>query len=220
MNIADIRQEYVRAGLSEADAHADPFRQFERWFKDALEAGLPLPNAMTLATVSAGGSPSARVVLLKGIEPQDPGQERIAEQGFVFYTNYDSRKGRELAAMPAACLVFLWSELERQVRIDGRVEKMPGTACDEYWRSRPIGARHSAWASAQSVIVPDRAALENALQAVRARYGEDPPRPPHWGGYRVVPHALEFWQGRADRLHDRLLYRRSGRGWTIERLAP
>jgi pyridoxamine 5'-phosphate oxidase len=210
MNIADLRQEYMRAGLAEADAHADPFAQFERWFKDALAAELPLANAMTLATVTAGGAPDARVVLLKGV---DGG-------GFVFYTNYDSRKGRQLAARPEACLVFLWVELERQVRIEGRVEKVSQQESDAYFLSRPVGARLSARASSQSEAVPDRNFLDQALEREKQVHGEKPPRPPHWGGYRVIPSQIEFWQGRANRLHDRLLYRRHHDAWKIERLAP
>jgi pyridoxamine 5'-phosphate oxidase len=210
MNIADLRQEYMRAGLSEADAQRDPIRQFELWFKDALDAGLPLPNAMTLATVDASGAPAARVVLLKGIE----------DGGFVFYTSYASRKARELAARGAACLVFLWAELERQVRIEGGVAKVAGPDSDRYYASRPLGARLSAWASEQSERVASRAFLEERLQEMRRRFGEAPPRPPHWGGYRVVPQAIEFWQGRADRLHDRLLYLKNATGWTLQRLAP
>lgn len=200
----------MRCGLAEASAHADPFRQFERWFEDALRARLPLPNAMTLATVTREGAPSARVVLLKGIE----------RGAFVFYSSYLSRKGRELEARAAACLVCFWPELERQVRIEGGVEKAGGLESDDYYASRPLGARLSAWASAQSERVADRAALEAALEAARKRYGDLPPRPPHWGGYRVIPATFEFWQGRADRLHDRLLYRREASHWKIERLAP
>lgn len=210
MNIASLRQEYMREGLSEASADPDPIRQFERWFADAMRAGLPLPNAMTLATVTNSGAPSARVVLLKGVE----------QGGFAFYTNYLSRKGHELAAKPSACLVFLWSELERQVRIEGSVEKVTARESDAYFASRPAGARLSAWASSQSAAVPSRDILEKAMADARKRHGDNPPRPPHWGGYRVLPREIEFWQGRADRLHDRLLYRHSGSTWTIERLAP
>ena len=210
MNIADLRQEYMRAGLSEAQADADPLRQFERWFEDALRAKLPLPNAMTLATVTAAGAPSARIVLLKGVE----------QGGFVFYTNYLSRKGRELDRSARACLLLLWSDLERQVRIDGAVEKVTPSESDAYYATRPLGARLSAWASAQSAAVPSRETLEKALEQARARHGDRPRRPPHWGGYRVVPREIEFWQGRADRLHDRLVYRRKGDSWAIERLAP
>ncbi|MGQ0544024.1 MAG: pyridoxamine 5'-phosphate oxidase [Betaproteobacteria bacterium] len=210
MNIASLRQEYMREGLSEASADADPLRQFERWLGDALRAGVPLPNAMTLATVTAAGAPAARIVLLKGIE----------RGGFSFYTNYLSRKGRELEARHSACLLFLWSELERQVRIEGSVEKVTAAESDAYFATRPLGARLSAWASAQSERVSSRTVLEEAMAGARERYGDDPPRPPHWGGYRLAPQAIEFWQGRADRLHDRLLYRHSGDTWTIERLAP
>jgi len=197
-------------GLSEADADPDPFAQFERWMRDAIDAGLPLANAMTLASVSAQGTPDARAVLLKGV---DGG-------GFVFYTNYLSRKGRQLEVNRAACLVFLWSAIERQVRIEGTVEKIATAESDAYFASRPLGARIAAWASAQSERVADRAALESSLQQMKARHGDDPPRPPHWGGYRLTPSAIEFWQGRENRLHDRLLYRRAEGAWTIERLAP
>jgi pyridoxamine 5'-phosphate oxidase len=210
MNIADLRQEYMRAGLSEAQADADPLRQFERWFEDALRAKLPLPNAMTLATVTPSGAPSARIVLLKGLE----------QGGFVFYTNYLSRKGRELERNAKACLVLLWSDLERQVRIDGTVQKVTSAESDAYYATRPLGARHSAWASAQSETVSSRETLEKAMADTKARHGENPSRPPHWGGYRVIPLEIEFWQGRSDRLHDRLRYRRAGTSWTIERLSP
>jgi pyridoxamine 5'-phosphate oxidase len=210
MNVADLRQEYMRAGLSEAQADHDPIRQFESWFEDAIRAQLPLPNAMTLATADAAGTPSARVVLLKGVE----------SGGFVFYTNYFSRKGRELELRPAACTVFLWSELERQVRIEGAVVRVSAEESDAYYATRPLGARLSAWASAQSEPVRERSALEKLFTEKQLELGAQPPRPPHWGGYRLVPQAIEFWQGRADRLHDRLLYRRQGKSWTIERLAP
>src|SRR5262245_17915886 len=210
MNIADLRQEYMRAGLAEADAHADPFVQFERWFKDALDAKLPLANAMTLATVTKDGAPDARAVLLKGVD----------NGGFVFYTNYESRKGRQLAARPQACLMFLWTQLERQVRIEGRVGKVSAKESDEYFASRPAGARLSARASVQSSVVPDRSFLESSVQKEKAAHGDNPPRPDNWGGYRVIPERIEFWQGRENRLHDRLLYTRGGGAWKIERLAP
>ncbi len=211
VNIAEMRQEYMRAGLSEADADANPIKQFESWFQDALQAGVPLPNAATLATVTAQGAPSARVVLLKGVE----------EGGFVFYTNYRSRKGRELEARPAACLVFLWAELERQVRIEGATAKVSERDSDAYFATRPLGSRLSAWASPQSEGVPNRLALEKSMEEAKKKHGGAPPRPPHWGGYRIAPASIEFWQGRADRLHDRLLYTRSASGaWNIQRLAP
>lgn len=210
MNPASLRQEYMRASLSEADVATDPLQQFQRWFDEALSAGLPTVNAMTLATVDAAGAPSARIVLLKGID----------QNGFVFYTNYQSRKGRELAANPRASLVFHWIDLEREVRIDGRVEKVTATESDEYFASRPLGSRHAAIASPQSETVTSRAVLEARFAAAAADHGETPARPAHWGGYRVIPSQIEFWQGRPSRLHDRLLYTRSGDRWTLSRLAP
>jgi pyridoxamine 5'-phosphate oxidase len=210
MDLANLRQEYMRAGLAEADALADPLAQFERWFGDALAAGLPLANAMTLATVAGTGAPDARVVLLKGVE----------DGGFVFYTNYESRKGRQLAARAEACLVFLWTQLERQVRVEGGVAKVSAAESDAYFATRPAGSRLSAWASPQSSVVAGRAALEESVAARRRQFGDDPPRPPHWGGYRLAPARIEFWQGRENRLHDRLLYTRGADGWTRERLAP
>ena len=210
MRIADIRQEYMRAGLVEKDIAADPFKQFDRWFHDALKAELPLPNAMTLATATPPGRPSARQVLLKGVDAR----------GFVFYTNYASRKARELAANPYAALVFAWAELERQVRIEGAVEKVSAEESDAYFDSRPLGSRLGAWASPQSMVLPDRLTLATKVAAIVLRYGKHPPRPLHWGGYRVLPEAIEFWQGRRNRLHDRLLYTKQAAGWKIERLAP
>ena len=200
----------MRAGLAEAEAHPDPLLQFERWFKDALAAQLPLANAMTLATVSPEGAPDARVVLLKGVD----------DGAFVFYTNYQSSKGRQLAARPEACLVFLWTQLERQVRIEGRVERVSSSDSEKYFLSRPAGARLSASASAQSEVVPDRSHLEIQVEKLKKQFGEHPPRPAHWGGYRVMPSRIEFWQGRENRLHDRLLYTLAGGTWKIARLAP
>ena len=210
--MADLRKEYTRAGLRETDAAPDPIEQFHRWFEEVLAAGLHEPNAMTLATATSDGRPAARVVLLKGFD----------ERGFVFYTNYEGRKGRELEENPYCALVFYWGELERQVRIEGRAGRVSGEESEAYYRSRPLGSRLGAWVSEQSRPVGDRATLEERLRELEDEYeGREVPRPPFWGGYRVEPEAIEFWQGRENRLHDRLLYRReSDQSWSIERLQP
>jgi pyridoxamine 5'-phosphate oxidase len=206
-----VRDEYTRAGLTEADADVNPIVEFNRWFDDAVAAELRHPNAMTLATVDAEGRPSARVVLLKGVD----------ERGFVFFTNYESRKGRELAARPVASLVFFWCELERQVRVDGTVTKASDDESDAYFATRPYGSQIGAWASEQSAVVASREVLEARARELEVRFaGGEVPRPDHWGGYRVAPVAIEFWQGRPNRLHDRLRYRLEGGVWTRERLAP
>ena len=210
MNIADLRQETMRESLDENDVARDPLQQFDRWFNEAVKAQMPLVNAMTLATASAAARPSARIVLLKGVD----------HGGFVFFTNYKSRKGRELTANPAAALLFHWTELEREVRIEGRVEKISTQESDDYFGTRPLGSRQAAIASPQSKAVANRAALETLFAEVEKRHGEQTPRPAQWGGYRLLPDAVEFWQGRANRLHDRVLYTRKARGWKIERLAP
>jgi pyridoxamine 5'-phosphate oxidase len=210
MNIADLRQEYMRESLDEQNVARDPLEQFDRWFTEAVTAKMPMLNSMTLATVSTDGQPAARIVLLKGVDAR----------GFVFYTNYASRKGMELAANPAAALLFHWTELEREVRIDGRVEKVSAQESDDYFSSRPLGSRHAAIASPQSAVVPNRAVLEARFADAEKSHGAAPARPPQWGGYRVLPAAIEFWQGRPNRLHDRLLYSRADDGWKIERLAP
>lgn len=210
MNIAALRRDYMGERLDEGDLAADPFTQFHRWFDEALRAELPMPNAMTLATAGADGAPSARIVLLKGID----------HGGFVFYTNYRSRKGRELAANPRAALVFHWNDLEREVRIEGSVEQVSAAESDDYFASRPLPSRHAAIASPQSEVVASRAVLEAGFAAAEAAHGDSAPRPAHWGGYRVTPASVEFWQGRPSRLHDRLLYTLQDGHWTISRLAP
>jgi pyridoxamine 5'-phosphate oxidase len=210
MNLADLRRDYALKTLDESQVDRDPLRQFEGWMQEALEAQLPEPTAMHLATVGADGRPSGRIVLLKGVDAA----------GFVFFTNYESRKGRELAGNPGAALTFLWKELERQVRIEGIVGKVDGAESDAYFASRPMPSRIGAWASPQSQPIDGRAWLVASIARAALAHGHAPTRPPHWGGYRLVPDRLEFWQGRQSRLHDRVQYARESDGWRIRRLAP
>ena len=211
-SIADLRQNYTKAGLSEKDLNSDPIAQFGVWFQQALDADLLEPNAMTLATATPDGKPTARIVLLKGVD----------ERGFVFYTNYESQKGQQLIANPYAALVFLWDKLERQIRIEGKVIKLSREESTEYFHSRPKASQLGAIASDQSRVIPNREVLEQKLDELKTKYQDETvPIPEHWGGFRVIPNHIEFWQGRPSRLHDRLVYDlQSDRSWQIQRLAP
>jgi pyridoxamine 5'-phosphate oxidase len=210
MNLADLRKDYSLKTLDESSVQPDPIGQFLEWLNEALTAQVLEPTAMNLSTVDARGRPAGRIMLLKGADPQ----------GFVFYTNYGSRKGRDLAAHPFAALTFLWKELERQVRVEGNVEKVPAADSDAYFVTRPLGSRIGALASPQSEPIESRAWLEKRWSDLEELHGLQPPRPAHWGGYRVVPEAIEFWQGRPSRLHDRIQYTREADTWRIRRLAP
>ncbi|WP_266365851.1 pyridoxamine 5'-phosphate oxidase [Tellurirhabdus rosea] len=212
LSLADIRKEYTLNGLDVKDVLADPFRQFQRWFDEALQAGVAEPNAMHLSTVGEDGRPSGRIVLVKGVD----------QRGFSFYTNYLSRKGTELAAHPVAALTFFWPELERQVRIEGKITRVSPDESDAYFQSRPRGSQLGAWISQQSSTIENREVLARRQQELENQFdGQTVPRPPHWGGYLVNPDYVEFWQGRPSRLHDRIVYRLAGGDdWRIERLSP
>ena len=211
MTLADLRKDYSLAGLNETDLARDPFRQFEKWFQEAEAAKIPEPNAMTLSTATRDGKPSGRTVLLKGLDGR----------GFVFFSNYESRKGRELHENPQAAMLFPWLVLERQVIVEGTVAKVPREESEAYFHSRPRASQLAAWVSQQSSIISSRSVLEDSMKMLEQKYaGRDVPLPPHWGGWRLVPETVEFWQGRRSRLHDRLRYRRDKDGWLIERLAP
>jgi pyridoxamine 5'-phosphate oxidase len=211
MNIADLRKNYTQAGLLASDLMENPVEQFQLWFAQAVAADILEPNAMTLATVTATGRPSARIVLLKAVD----------DRGFVFYTNYHSQKGVELKQTPHAALVFLWADLERQVRIEGKVELVAEAEATSYFHSRPVSSQLGAWASDQSQVIADRSILEQQLAQLALAYqNQKIPKPPHWGGIRVIPEEIEFWQGRPSRLHDRLRYQLVAGKWQIDRLAP
>ena len=208
--IAQLRKNYTFGQLSETDVPGNPLPLFQLWFDQAVRAECPEPNSMTLATADKAGNPSARIVLLKGAD----------QNGFTFFTNYESQKGRDLAVRPEAALLFHWHELERQVRIQGVVERVSATESDEYFHSRPPASRIGAWASPQSSAIPNREFLEEAEKHFKAEFGDAPPRPEHWGGYRLRPTEIEFWQGRPSRLHDRIRYKLDESAWQVNRLAP
>jgi pyridoxamine 5'-phosphate oxidase len=210
MDIAALRKEYTFAGLRRRDLDPDPLKQFNLWFELAVKAQVHEPNAMTLATVDPDRQPSSRIVLLKGVD----------QRGFSFYTNYESRKGRELATNPKASLTFFWAGMEREVCVRGICSKLSREESEIYYKSRPLGSRFGAWVSNQSSSIPNREFLEKRLEEVTAKYGDNPPIPPYWGGYVLKPQTIDFWQGRPNRLHDRFLYTREGDGWRLERLSP